>query len=217
MEKVLPMHKLWQSRKLLILGCGPGSPEYITPLVQTLATQAEFLIGSKRCLELFPLAQNICHKPTCKLSVIMETVEAHINSHKRVAWLATGDVNLYSIATTLRKYFGHDNFICVAGVSCLQVACARLNLEMNTIQIYSLHSSFLNSIDDIDLECSFALFLGRKTFYSILSQLVKHLSRTHELWSCSELTYPNERIARAELDWDYWAIQPLTIFIWKRK
>ncbi|MGA2035789.1 MAG: SAM-dependent methyltransferase, partial [Thermoguttaceae bacterium] len=39
---------------LVIVGCGPGAPEYLTDAARQAVAQAEVLVGSARLLALFP-------------------------------------------------------------------------------------------------------------------------------------------------------------------
>ena len=38
---------------IVIVGCGPGSPDYLTPLARRAVERAEVLVGASRLLDLF--------------------------------------------------------------------------------------------------------------------------------------------------------------------
>ena len=42
------------NKKITIVGCGPGSSDYITPAAQRAVAKAKVLAGAQRLLELFP-------------------------------------------------------------------------------------------------------------------------------------------------------------------
>ena len=43
-----------ESHPIVIVGCGPGSPDYLTAAAIRAVQEAEVLVGARRLLELFP-------------------------------------------------------------------------------------------------------------------------------------------------------------------
>ena len=46
--------------QITIVGCGPGSPEYLTPAAIAAVEKADLLIGTERLLRLFPSRPSQC-------------------------------------------------------------------------------------------------------------------------------------------------------------
>jgi cobalt-precorrin-7 (C5)-methyltransferase len=127
---------------LKVVGAGPGSPEYITPVAKKTVQNAETVIGAKRALDLFrdylkgealPLtAQNL--KELLKHAV--ESAEAG----KNVVILSTGDPGFSGLLRSLEKIAEKDVEVdVIPGVSSIQVCAARLRLSWDTSRLFTFH------------------------------------------------------------------------------
>ena len=109
---------------IVIVGCGPGSPDYLTAAAIRAVQEAEILVGARRLLELFhdhPGERIIMEAHTEKvLAAIADRPD------KKMAVLVTGDPGLASLARPILKRFGRNRCRVIPGVSSLQAAFARL-------------------------------------------------------------------------------------------
>src|SRR5512135_3183712 len=92
-------------QSISIVGCGPGSLDYLTPAALKVIEQAEVLVGAKRLLDLFP--SNSAERIVVHAHVreLLDQV-AERADHKRIAVLVTGDPGLFSLAKQVIERFG---------------------------------------------------------------------------------------------------------------
>jgi cobalt-precorrin-7 (C5)-methyltransferase len=110
--------------KIVGVGVGPGM---LTSEASKVIQHAEIIYGSPRAIE---LAQEYI---TCEAKNIDDYSKIHELPSNAVV-LSTGDPNL----SGLGKYAGPDDVI-ISGISSLQVACARLKVDMADIVVVTAH------------------------------------------------------------------------------
>jgi precorrin-6B methylase 1 len=93
--------------RILIVGCGPGSPDYLTPAARRAAEGADVLVGAAHLLELFPGARAERIAVTGEIDSLLDEVAARCILG-RVAVLVTGDPGLYSLARPVLSRFGRE-------------------------------------------------------------------------------------------------------------
>lgn len=206
---------IWENGKIHCLGCGPGSPEYVTPLAAGLAAQAELLIGCERCQDLFPLskAKRLVHSGN--LGELLKTAEEALDQGLRVAWLCTGDTGLRSVASTVRKALGLSRVRLEPGISSVQIACARLGLDWSELQVLSAHGRepVLNLYDDVD----YIVLAGSPEAAPLMQDMAQRLEKTHTLLLCQDLGLGSERITNIHPDQIQSSIShPRALLVWKR-
>ena len=125
-------------RHITIVGCGPGSPEYVTPAAIAAVEKADLLIGTERLVRLFS------PRPTQSV-VVNSTVEQALDAIeqrpdcKNVAVLVTGDPGIFSLARLVIERFGREQCRVIPGISSVQAAFARLGLDWADTRILSAH------------------------------------------------------------------------------
>lgn len=127
-----------EEAKITIVGCGPGSRDYLTPAVEAIIAQADVLIGAPRLLDLFP-DQGAERIGMGKDSSIILQEIALRQGKGRIVVLVTGDPGLYSLAATVIKRFGRASCRVLPGISALQTAFARLGVGWEDAKIISAH------------------------------------------------------------------------------
>lgn len=182
--------------RIWILGCGPGHPDWVTPLVRSRMEAADVLVGASRLLglaenpgaERVPLGAD--HEAA--LCVVAEAREAG----KRVAVLVSGDPGVYSLAGRVVERFGVEACEGVPGISAVQVACARLGCSWTEARILSAHGRVpVESAEGLSA-CPLILILGggREGAGWIL-QTLRERAGTHAAWIGRDLTLPEEHAA----------------------
>ncbi len=123
---------------ITIVGCGPGSPEYITPLALKVIKGAEILVGARRLLDLFPDHQA---KTVIEMEDKVETVleEMARCQDRPMVVLVSGDPGLSSLARPVIGRFGREACRVIPGISSIQVAFARLGLDWGKARIIDAH------------------------------------------------------------------------------
>ncbi|SJZ37069.1 precorrin-6y C5,15-methyltransferase (decarboxylating) subunit CbiE [Selenihalanaerobacter shriftii] len=124
--------------QIYILGIGPGSEEYLLPIIKRLATESDVLIGGRRALDLFSDLDK-------EELVIKADLEKNLNyikenyKKRQIAVLVSGDPGLYSMLNYLSKHFSRDEFKVIPGISSLQLGFAKAKLVWQDAKITSLH------------------------------------------------------------------------------
>lgn len=186
-----------ESGKIIVAGCGPGHPDYITEAVRNAVSSAELLVGTQHLLELFPdsVAERLA------VGKDMEALLNHIEeaSPKATVVLTSGDTGLYSLARTLLKRFGHRRCRLIPGISAVQVACARLALDWHDLKIISAHGREPEcSVDDLSGFKKIAILAGTENAKRWSAAMLEALGNTYTAIACENLTWEDEKIT--ELD-----------------
>ncbi len=202
---------------ITIVGCGPGSPEYLTAAAIRAVQDSEVLVGARRLLDLFPEHPGERIMMAAHTEKVLAAIADRPN--KKIAVLVTGDPGLASLAQPILKRFGRRRCRLIPGISSLQAAFARLGLDWLGVRIIDAHgkdpSIHLKTLEGID---KIAVLGGRKESLSWLLQEALAMRDDFNLWACEDLTLETERIR--ELDprtADGLELSSRTIFILIRK
>jgi cobalt-precorrin-7 (C5)-methyltransferase len=180
---------------IVIAGCGPGSPDYLTDAVRRAVAEAEVLVGSRRLLELFP--QIACRRipVDSHIEAVLDSIAELRSEGRQVVVLVSGDPCLYSLGQRLVAHFGRENCRIIPGVSSVQAAFARLGLDWSDARILSAHGRTPGiSPADLARHDKLAVLTGGRAGLEWSSQVVRSLRESHEAWLCENLTLPGERV-----------------------
>lgn len=199
---------------ITIIGCGPGSAEYLTQAARQSAGEADFMIGSKRLLELFPDA--VCEKVAegADTAKVIKEIEARLGKGKIVV-LVSGDPGLHSLARPVIRRFGSAQCRVVPGISSVQLAFARIGLEWHDAKIISAHA--VDPVMDLDALCAenkIAVLGGRKESAVWVRRLAENMDDDRAIFVCENLSLANEKVVEVkpwELDGREYA--SMTIFL----
>jgi cobalt-precorrin-7 (C5)-methyltransferase len=182
---------------ITIVGCGPGSPGYLTAAAIRAVQEAEVLVGARRLLDLFPEHPGERIMMEAHTEKVLAAIADRPN--KKIAVLVTGDPGLASLAQPILKRFGRSRCRVIPGISSLQAAFARLGLDWLGVRIIDAHgkdpSIHLKTLEGID---KIAVLGGRKESLSWLLREALAMRDDFNLWACEDLTLETERIR--ELD-----------------
>ncbi|BCA79022.1 precorrin-6y C5,15-methyltransferase (decarboxylating) subunit CbiE [Desulfuromonas sp. AOP6] len=186
-----------EAGKIIVAGCGPGHPDYITEAVRIAVSSAELLVGTQHLLELFPdsLAERLA------VGKDMEALLNHIEeaSPRAIVVLTSGDTGLYSLARTLLKRFGFQRCRLIPGISAVQVACARLALDWHDLKIISAHGREPEcSVGDLSGFKKIAILAGTENAKRWSAAMLEALGDAYTAIACENLTWEEEKIT--ELD-----------------
>ena len=206
-----------ESHPIVIVGCGPGSPDYLTAAAIRAVQEAEVLVGARRLLELFPAHPGERFLMEAHTEEVLTAIAERLD--KKIAVLVTGDPGLASLAQPILKRFGRSRCRVIPGVSSLQAAFARLGLDWLGVRVIDAHgkdpSVPLKTLEGID---KIAVLGGRKESLPWLLQEISALGEDFNLWACEDLTLETERIRelnyRTAADW---VLSSRTIFVLVRK
>lgn len=184
-----------KENKIMIVGCGPGSPDYLTPAARKAIEAAEVLIGAKRLLDLFPGDGRERIAVGKDTEAVLREIAAR-REQRRLAVLVTGDPGLYSLAAPVIRRFGRSACEIVPGISAVQTAFARLGLDWQDAMIISAHASEPELCGEkLTAYGKVAILGGDKELPRRLSPLLTFMEdKGYRFFACEDLTLPEERI-----------------------
>lgn len=185
---------------ILVIGTGPGSKEYLTPIAWEKAKEADVLIGGKRALELFQSLEKETIEINSDLEEIIEYISKNHNQ-KKIAVLVTGDPGLFSLLGLISKHHTGNELEVIPGVSSMQLCFARLAKQWDDAKFITLHGrNDQNILQEVLLNkkvCVFtdSVFPPNKIADFLLEQGVKAKAVV-----CEDLSHPDERITEANIE-----------------
>lgn len=183
-----------EEKGITIVGCGPGSLDYVTPAAVRAVEQADVLVGTKRLLDLFPSSPAERIDIGSEVRQIVEKIEA-IPVGRRIAVLVTGDPGLFSLAALVLRRFGRDGCRVIPGISSVQTAFAMIGLSWSDARIVSAHKDN-PKIDPLSASADkIAVLGGRKTSMKwIADNLLQGETSDRRIFVMEDLTLETERI-----------------------
>ena len=188
-------------RKISIVGCGPGGPEYVSPAARAAARDADVLLGAPRLLEMFPehVGPKLpLHGP---VEQMLGAIAAVLEQGKHPTVLVSGDPGLFSLAQRIVERFGASACHVLPAVSSVQVAFSRLGLGWADAKIISAHGrspsvgpAELAGLDKV------AILAGTPEALAWCGLAASELRATHVAFVCENLTLCDERIRRLGAD-----------------
>jgi len=179
---------------ITIVGCGPGSPDYVTPAARQAVAEAEIVVGSPRLLELFPEASPARILVGADIAAALDQMAA-VADRRRIAVLVSGDAGLYSLAQAVLGRFGRARCEVIPGISSLQVAFARLGLDWADARILSAHGRLPPiHATELALVPKIAILVGSATGLHYAALVAGSLQASHAAFLCENLTLADERV-----------------------
>lgn len=172
--------------KIVGVGAGPGM---LTELGAKAIENASIIYGSGRAIEL------VRPHIRCDAHEIKDYSALHLLPADAIV-LSTGDPMLSGLGGKLR---GHDGIEVIPGISSMQVACARLGVRMEMLEVITVHG---RSAGDAAARIGQALGEGRTVFMLPdkafgVTEIAKVLRVTGcdvPIALCENLGYEDERV-----------------------
>jgi precorrin-6y C5,15-methyltransferase (decarboxylating) CbiE subunit len=186
-------------KKILIVGCGPGSEAYITPAARAAALTADVLIVSRRLAHLFPECPAERVDSGTDVPGALAAITKRRDAGLQVVVLATGDPGIASLAQPVIRHFGRENCEVIPGISSVQAAFARLGLDWQEARIVSAHYREPGiSATDLQVAEKIAVLGGHEGAVRWVAALLPKLTGDRRVFVCEDLTLPGERIREAD-------------------
>jgi cobalt-precorrin-7 (C5)-methyltransferase len=180
--------------RITIVGCGPGSPEYVTPAAIKAVEKADLVIGTERLLMLF------ASRPS-QTVVVNSTVEQALDvigqrtDCKNIAVLVTGDPGIFSLARLVIERFGREQCLVIPGISSVQVAFARIGLDWADAKIISAHKEDPYPDEALLKSDKIAVLLGRVgSLRWVADHIVENVPMDRRIFIFENLTMENESV-----------------------
>ena len=124
--------------KVIVVGIGPGSPDYILPIASRMIDKATVLVGSQRALDAFAPIHS-------KLKVIDKDIKGVLSFIRKslkesdVVVMVSGDPGFYSLLAALKTEFAQSELTVIPGISSVQLAFARICQVWQDAVLISMH------------------------------------------------------------------------------
>jgi precorrin-6y C5,15-methyltransferase (decarboxylating) CbiE subunit len=186
-------------RRITIVGCGPGSPDYVTPAARTAALAADVLVGAERLLSAFPAGSARRIVVRADIPEVLDRIGEHLAAGRRIAILVSGDPGLFSLAQPVMERFGAGNCRVIPGISSVQAAFARLGIPWHNARILSAHKA-TPQVDVAALRqaSAIAVLLGRADSLAWCMKLWDELGESYQGFLCEDLTLADESVRELE-------------------
>jgi precorrin-6y C5,15-methyltransferase (decarboxylating) CbiE subunit len=186
-------------RPIIIVGCGPGSPEYLTDAARHAVEHAGLLIGADRLLDLFPDAKAERIAVGADIAAVLHTMEIRLGKVPMVV-LVTGDPGMHSLARPVLRHFGRALCHIIPGVSSVQAAFAAAGVDWMNARILSAHKT-VPDIDPRELAPvdKIAVLAGSPAALRWIGELAERLA-PRWIFVCEELTLPGETVTKVSAE-----------------
>jgi cobalt-precorrin-7 (C5)-methyltransferase len=129
--------------KLNVVGIGPGTPDYVTPVARKTVQDADVVIGAERSLSLFrkDIKGEAVPLTAKNVNEILKYAAESAEKGKTVALLSTGDPGFSGLLRPILKNTrGKDVEVnVIPGVSSIQACAARLCMCWDETRLFSFH------------------------------------------------------------------------------
>lgn len=187
--------------KVIVVGIGPGSPDYLVPIAKQTIDDAKVIVGSKRALDTLATATSIKKVIGGNIAEVLEFIALSLN-HDDVVVMVSGDPGYYSLLATLRKTFSIQQLKVIPGISSFQAAFARLALPWQDATLVSMHGRE-PELHMVQYREGKLLGILTDTYYnpSRIAQLLLDLGwpSQSQVFICAQLSYENEEIIQSDL------------------
>jgi cobalt-precorrin-7 (C5)-methyltransferase len=182
---------------IYIVGCGPGSLDYLTPAALRVIEKAEVLVGAKRLLDLFPSSPAERVVVSAEIGELLDRIS--VKAGQRIAVLVTGDPGLFSLAKPVIERFGRTRCRVIPGISSIQTAFARIGVDWAGARIISLHKEDPGNCARIVEEDKVAVLCGRRGATKwIAEHLLRDLPSERRIFVCQNLTMDDEQVRQVD-------------------
>jgi len=134
------------SKKLFVVGVGPGSPKYLTDIAKEAIRKCHYVIGYKYTLRTIETIvdrskQSIFEVTLWNQEAIYQDVFKKMKNNEYCIVPFTGDVSFSEseVVDRLLEIFGDDNVEIIPGISSIQVAAAKSKVPLDKAYIATFH------------------------------------------------------------------------------
>ena len=182
--------------KIIVVGIGPGSPDYIVPAATRAITAAKIIVGSKRALDTFAAAAAETRIIDSDIDGILDYIETKLKADSVVV-LVSGDPGFYSMLSALRRRFSPERLDVIPGIGSTQMAFARISEPWQDACLISMHGRMA-----ADAEFAYApgkrlgILTDHKNQPASIAKLLLAAGWPEDsrAWLCTRLSYPDEQI-----------------------
>ncbi len=124
--------------KIIVVGIGPGSRDYILPIALKKINEAQVLVGSKRALDDYSSPKQKTAPITADIRAAITFIHEESKTNDVVV-MVSGDPGYYSLLPALHAEFEPASLEVIPGISSMQLAFSRIGLPWQNADLMSLH------------------------------------------------------------------------------
>jgi len=182
--------------KLLVIGIGPGNPDYVLPMASKAINACQLLIGGKRNLDSFPNFQGERLPLGADLLSAVEVINSR-RATEQVGIILSGDTGFYSMLDFLRRYFQDDELEVIPGLSSFQYLFGKIKRPWHATTLMSVHGREADYLTRLKMGESMTLLTDRKQSPEVIAHRLIQGGLGHlEMIVGENLSYREERIIR---------------------
>lgn len=187
--------------KIIVVGIGPGNPDYMLPIARQTIAKAKILVGGRRALSQYATADQQCYPITSDIKAVMDFIATKIIDRSIVV-MVSGDPGYFSLLDALKREFPASCIEVIPGISALQLAFAKLALPWHDAKLISFHGRVPAKTA---LKYEPGSIVGMLTDTKFNSQTIPPLfieqgwSKATKLHICARLSYDDEQIITTTL------------------
>jgi len=198
--------------KIYLIGIGPGSPDYITPLARKVVQSAHLVVGAERSLSLLQedIKGEVLSITGKNVDEVLRYAIESAKIGKTVAILSTGDPGFSGLLRPfLNNIMTKDVEVdVIPGISSIQICAARLHMCWDDIDLFSFHEG---ASHEKKMRLTEAVKKGRNVMLlpdpksfppnEIAKFLIENgISKETPIIVCENLTLHNEKIIMGTLE-----------------
>jgi precorrin-6Y C5,15-methyltransferase (decarboxylating) len=187
--------------KVYIIGVAPGGASGLLPEARRLINSSEVVFGGKRLLDMFPSQNGERIVIEHNLAEVTDLIKQNLG-WKRIVVLASGDPNLFGIASYLIAKLGKGVVEIMPNVSSMQVAFARIKESWENAVFVSVHARPIEDIvATVRLNDKIGIFTDDIHTPAAIAQVLReHGVDGYRAYVCQDLGGKDEQVMETDLD-----------------
>jgi len=181
------------TKRLYIIGIGPGHKDYILPQAKITIKKMDVIIAGKRHLDSFNLSEKEIYTIKGSLSHL-KTYISELPENKKIGMIVSGDPSFYSILEWTKRNFVDYKIETISGISSLQYFFNRLNKSYHKSYWVSLHGRDNDFISKINEHRYVALLTDQMHSPHWIAKKMIQQSKKNKMYVGENLSYDNEII-----------------------
>lgn len=182
--------------KIIVLGLGPGSKEYVLPIVFTEILKCSVIIAGKRNLVLFDNFDIKKIELEGNYTNILEIAEKEL-LNGNVGFGVSGDPGFHSLLHSLMKNFAREKIKVIPGISSLQYLFSKAVMSWEDTVLKSFHGKELDNLQEIfENNLKVAFLTDAKNSPNFIAQKIINIGLNNKKVIVGEkLSYNDEKIS----------------------
>jgi precorrin-6Y C5,15-methyltransferase (decarboxylating) len=186
--------------KVHIIGLAPGGVAGLLPEARRLINGSEMVFGGKRLLDIFPAQNGERIVIENNLAEVTDLIKKNLG-RKRIVVIASGDPNLFGIASYLIDKLGKGVVEIIPNVSSMQVAFARIKESWENAVFASVHARPIEDIiETVRLNDKIGIFTDDIHTPAAIAQVLReHGVDGYRAYVCQNLGGKDEQVMETDL------------------